>query len=156
MAKVNRECYTCGQKYYHCPTCPSETKKETFYNMFCSERCSKIFKLLTDETFKRVTTEQCKDGLIEFGVSLDTEKYKEGVKKHIERVLNCETSFVESVSPVEETITEEIVVEETAVEEIISEEEPTVEEEPVVVQEETVQEVSYSRKKKRKNSEVDL
>ena len=90
MAKANRICHTCLKEYYHCPTCPSTSKKEVFYNMFCSERCSKIFKTLTDETFKRLTVEQCKEKLNKLDVSLN-EKFKDGIKKHIERIMNTET-----------------------------------------------------------------
>ena len=89
MAKANRICYTDNKPYYYCPSCPSEEKKEAFYNMFCCERCSKIFKLLTDETFKHITTEQCKNELIALGV--DTEDvFKDGIQTHIQKVLNYE------------------------------------------------------------------
>ena len=83
MAKANRECYTCSSKYYYCPSCPSSDKKESYYNMFCSERCSKIFKTLTDQTFKHITIEECQNKLNELNVQL-TDSYKENIKKHIE------------------------------------------------------------------------
>ena len=59
-----------------------ETKKEIFYNMFHCERCSKIFKTLTDETFKHLTTAQCKEELLKLNVSAN-EEFKDGIKKHI-------------------------------------------------------------------------
>ena len=90
MAKANRICYTDNKPYYYCPSCPSEAKKEAFYNMFCCERCSKIFKLLTDETFKHITTEQCKNELIALGVSTD-EVFKNGIQMHVQKVLSYET-----------------------------------------------------------------
>jgi len=146
MAKTNRECYTCGQKYYHCPTCPSETKKETFYNMFCCERCSEIFKTLTDETFKRLTIAQCKEQLIKLNVSVD-ESLKNGIKTHIARVLSYEEPLVEAVEIVEEK--EEKTVPEVEITEEVSTTE-TIEEKPV-------KKMEYIPKKnrKKKNSEVD-
>ena len=86
MSKANRICYTDNTPYYYCPTCPSERKKESFYNMFCCERCSKIFMLLTDENFHRITTEQCKHELLKLNVTPE-ENFKEGIKLHIQRVL---------------------------------------------------------------------
>lgn len=89
MPKTNRECYCCSKKYFYCPSCPSDMKKESFYNMFCCERCSKIFKTLTDETFDHITISQCKEKLIEFGVKSD-EIFKDNIKKHIEKVMAYE------------------------------------------------------------------
>lgn len=85
MPKSNKICYTCGNGYYFCPSCPSKGKTESYYNMFCSERCSQIFKTLTDETFKHITTEECKEKLQKLNVS-KKETFKESVNKHIERV----------------------------------------------------------------------
>ena len=109
MAKMNKECYTCSTKYYYCPTCPSTAKKETYYNMFCSERCSKIFKLLSNETFKHITTSECKEQLLGLNVSID-ENFKESVKNHIQRVLN----YTEPRTDIE-IVEDEIVVESEAV-----------------------------------------
>ena len=118
MAKANRECYTCGQHYHYCPTCPSEKKKETFYNMFCCERCSKIFKTLTDETFKYITTAQCKEQLIKLNVSTN-EEFKDGIKKHIKRVFDYKEPIVETiVEPVAEPAVETVVSETDVVKEV--------------------------------------
>ena len=118
MAKSNRECYTCGKEYYYCPTCPSETKKETFYNMFHCERCSKIFKTLTDETFKHITTAQCKEQLIKLNVSTN-EEFKDGIKKHVKRVFDYKEPIVETVvDTVVEQVVENVVSETDVVKEV--------------------------------------
>ena len=139
MAKVNRKCYTCGKEYYYCPTCPSETKKETFYNMFHCERCSKIFKTLTDETFKHLTTAQCKEELLKLNVSAD-EEFKDGIKKHIKRVFDYKEPVVETVVPetkIVEEITEKVSVTES-------------------IKEEQKKKMNYVlRKEQKRNSEVD-
>lgn len=106
MAKrTNRTCYTCGKEYYFCPNCPSETRTEVFYHMFCCERCSKIFKSLTDETFKHITTKQCKEELVELGVSPDS-KFKECINRHIKEVFNHSDLVVEVVN---ESVVEPVV-----------------------------------------------
>lgn len=119
MAKTNRTCYTCNKDYYFCSQCPSETKKETFYNMFCCERCSKIFKTLTDETFKKITTAQCKEALLELNVSVK-ENFKSGIINHLTKVFNYKEPTVEAVEEAEEII----LLETDVVEEISIEEEP--------------------------------
>ena len=149
MAKTNRKCYTCGKEYYYCPTCPSEAKKETFYNMFHCERCSKIFKTLTDETFKHLTTAQCKEELLKLNVSAD-EDFKDGIKKHIKRVFDYKEPFVK---PIVEIVEEkkEIIPEIKPIEKV-TEEIPTIE----PIKEEPIKKMSYVPKKEHKrNSEVD-
>lgn len=101
MAKQNRICHTCGNGYYYCPSCPNDKRDPQVYVMWCGERCKKIFGLLSDETFNRITTEECKNELLKLGVTKD-DTFKDGVKAHAERVLN----FVELVT--EEVATAEI------------------------------------------------
>ena len=91
MAKANRICYTDNIPYYYCPSCPSQGKKEAFYKMFCCERCSKIFTLLTNETFKHITTEQCKEELLKLNVTKE-ENFKNSIQLHIQRVLDYNLS----------------------------------------------------------------
>ena len=147
MAKANRECYTCGQRYYYCPTCPSGEKKEVFYNMFCCERCSKIFKTLTNESLKYLTTAQCKEQLLELNVSTK-ETYKDSIKKHIEKVFSYNEPVAKSVEVVEEN--EEVGVSETKIIKEVSTTE-------TLVEEDTAKKTNYVPKKNRKvkNSEVD-
>lgn len=87
MPVPNRICYTCNTGYYHCPTCPSKGHNESYYNMFCCERCSKIFKILTEETFKRLTSVECKKELLNLNVTRN-EIFRENIKKHIDRILD--------------------------------------------------------------------
>ena len=86
MSKANRICYTDNTPYYYCPSCPTERKKESFYHMFCCERCYKIFTLLSNENFKHITTAQCKQELLKLNVTQE-ENFKDGIKLHIQRVL---------------------------------------------------------------------
>jgi hypothetical protein len=143
MTKSNRECYTCGQPYYYCPTCPSETRKETFYNMFHCERCSKIFKTLTDETFKHLTTAKCKEELLKLNVSAD-EEFKDGIKKHIKRVFDYKEPIVKPIVEIVEERKENVT--ETKAVEKITEEVPTVES----VKEEPIKKMHYVSRKEHK------
>ena len=108
MAKANRICYTDNTPYYYCPSCPSEKNKAPFYNMFCCERCSKIFTLLTNENFKHITTQQCKEELINLKVTKE-EKFKDSIQLHIQRVLDYDLP-VEVKEEIKEEVKEEDVV----------------------------------------------
>lgn len=154
MSKANRECYTCSSKYYYCPSCPSSTKKESYYNMFCSERCSKIFKTLTNETFKKITTEQCKEELLNLNIALN-ESFKDGVEKHIKKVMGHEESLIKTIEDikVEENLNEFDTVDDIS----INTEEDVVDE--IQTEENEIKKIKYASKKrsrKSKNSEVDF
>lgn len=152
MAKrANRTCYTCGKEYYFCPNCPSETRIEVFYHMFCCERCSKIFKSLTDETFKHITTKQCKDELVGLGVS-PNENFKECINRHVKEVFDYKEPEIIEIKP-------EIKLETEPEKELLTDTKTdTVIENDVVLKEES-EEIELSKPvrkaKKIKNSEVD-
>lgn len=154
MAKANRECYTCSSKYYYCPNCQSGIKKGSYYNMFCSERCSKIFKTLTNETFKHITTEQCKEELGSLNVKL-SESFKDSIKKHIEKVMRHGESLIEKI--------EDIKIEENSDEQNTAENELANVENSIIVdastEENEIKKIKYATKKRNKrlkNSEVDF
>lgn len=137
MPKPNRFCYTDNKAYYYCPSCPNGIK-DGFNSMFCCERCSDIFKALTDETFKRITIKECKKELEKLNVSLE-ENFKDGIRSHIERIF----SYVEDIKPVKSEIVENEITEN----EVVKEE--------VVDSEETIKIKHVSKKRTNKNSEVD-
>jgi hypothetical protein len=141
MAKANKSCYTCNKSYYYCSTCPGE-KKEVYNNMFCCERCSKIFKTLTDETFKRIDIAECKKQLMELNVSTE-ETLKDGIKKHVSRILDYKEPIVEIVK--EEFTSSNIdSAAETPIKKNIDEEVPT---KKIIY--------SHMKSKRQRNSEVD-
>lgn len=148
MSKNNRICYTCGQDYYFCNQCPSDKRKETFYNMFHCKRCADIFNLLRDESGKKITTAECKEQLLQLNVTVD-EKFKDGVNNHIAKVFSYSEPIVEVSKEADidtETVTDtkEIVVQEVEVTSEVSEENEA-------------KKMKYVPKKnrKRQNSEVD-
>lgn len=149
MSNSNRKCFSCGKEYYFCPTCPTKGKTESFYNMFCSERCSKIFKVLSDETFKHVTTEECKKELQKLNVKKD-EVFKENVKKHIDRVFVIEKEIKETGIKEEDPGVAAIVGLVS-----VANEEKDIENEKSVDDTEMVKMTVPRKTRKKKNSEVD-
>ena len=43
MARRQRTCYLCGDKYEYCPTCTQDKFKPTWMVEFHSENCKNIF-----------------------------------------------------------------------------------------------------------------
>lgn len=146
MAKQNRICHTCGKGYYYCPSCPNDKRDPQIYIMWCGDRCKQIFGLLSDETFKKITTAECKDELIKLGVTED-ENFKDGVMTHAKRVFSFTEPLIKEevvIAEVNEVSEIEDVAEVDKVEEVILEEPKTYDTTYVV-----------KNKKKKRNSEVD-
>ena len=90
MAKKNRTCYCCNEKYYYCPSCADEFRP-SWMVMFDTEDCKTIFQTCSSYNNGSVTKEEAKQifkdikfkdfDLYEKSVS-DTLKeiYKEDVK----------------------------------------------------------------------------
>ena len=47
MARRQRKCYLCGEKYQYCPTCSQDRSKPAWMNEFHSESCKDIFDICT-------------------------------------------------------------------------------------------------------------
>ena len=47
MARRNKICYLCGEKYRYCPTCSQDRMKPAWMSEFHSESCMKIFDICT-------------------------------------------------------------------------------------------------------------
>lgn len=107
MPKANRTCYCCGKEYYYCPSCPNDRRDPRIFVMWDSEKCKEIFNTLTNESFKEITTLECKKKLIELGVTKDT-VLRESVRKHVDQVM----SYKEKAEKAVERIIEEVVQDE--------------------------------------------
>lgn len=158
MPKANRTCKCCGKKYYYCPSCSDEKRSPQIYIMWDSELCKDIFRTLTDEGLKKITTAECKQKLIELGVNENT-VLLDSVRKHVDSVMSYEDVVVDEVVgiPIVDVVDDIIV--DTAVEEEIKEE--TVETDVQAVSEiESIKKVNKTRTRKsslkdKENSEVD-
>ena len=94
MAKPNRTCHSCSSKYYYCPSCQDDNRDPQIYVMWCSERCKNIFNILTDESLKKISISECKTELTKLGVT-SGDGFRDGVKTHINRVLNYNEPVIE-------------------------------------------------------------
>lgn len=102
-------CFCCGKEYSYCPNCPKDKDKDaSIYTMFDSERCKKIFGVLTAQSLGKKTNEECLAELRSLGVTSD-ENFKESIKKHIQLIFDSEIKPVEEVAvSVDESGKEEV------------------------------------------------
>lgn len=178
MPKANRTCYCCGREYYYCTSCPDDRRDPRIYVMWDSESCREIFNVLTSESTKKITTLECKEKLIELGVTKET-ALKENVRKHVDRVMSYEKEVVKIEEVVLDNVSEETIALEETMQvkeqnEVVFESEPKIEleskTEENIIEEVTVEPVvavektEYIKKTKRtkksslknkENSEVD-
>ena len=61
MAKKNRKCITCGEKYSYCPNC--NRKAPYWMTEFHAENCKNIFQICTEYNVGLKTKEQAQEAL---------------------------------------------------------------------------------------------
>lgn len=84
--KKNRKCICCGTAYAYCDSCPSDRHKESWYAIYCSENCRKIFKAANDFFFEKSTKEEAAEVILSCDLS-NLENFKPGVREDIEDIL---------------------------------------------------------------------
>ena len=164
MPKANRTCYCCGKEYYYCPSCPDDRRDPRIFVMWDSEKCREIFNILTNESTNKITTLECKNKLIELGVTKDT-VLRESVRKHVDRVMSYQEKTEEAVKKVIEEVVQDAILEIEIIEEnekLILEEEQLEENNiETVVIDAVYENIKKNRRTKRsslknkENSEVD-
>lgn len=92
------KCFCCGKEYSYCPNCPKDKDKDaSIYTMFDSERCKKIFGILTAQSLGKKTNEESLAELRSLNVTSD-ENFKEAIKNHIQLIFDSE------IKPIEEDV----------------------------------------------------
>lgn len=76
--KDNRTCFCCGNKYSYCPSCANDASKPSWYLMFCNEECKDVNTILSQLTYKKISTKDAKVLLKDIEVS----KYKNEINKN--------------------------------------------------------------------------
>ena len=61
MAKKNRECVTCGEKYSYCPNC--NRKEPAWMSEFHEENCKNIFQICTSFNVNIMSKHEAKAAL---------------------------------------------------------------------------------------------
>lgn len=63
MAKRDRKCYLCGEKYKYCPTCSQDRMKPAFMAEFHEENCKNIFEICTRFNMGTMSKTEAQDAL---------------------------------------------------------------------------------------------
>lgn len=101
------KCFCCGKEYSYCPNCSKDKDKDaSIYTMFDSERCKKIFRILTAQSLGKKTNEECLAELRSLNVTSD-ENFKETIKNHIQLIFrHAEEDVAVNVDEQEEEVEE--------------------------------------------------
>ena len=86
MAKRNRECYLCGEKYTYCPTCTQDKMKPSWMAEFHSENCKNIFDICTRFNMGLMSKSEAQDALLECDLT-NLKNFKSYVQRDIENIL---------------------------------------------------------------------
>lgn len=103
MAKKNRECLTCGEKYSYCPTC--NRNRPTWMSEFHTENCKNIFDICTRFNMEFMSKVEAQEALIECDLS-NQENFKSFVKRDIENIFKEEPKAKRGKKPEMEIIEE--------------------------------------------------
>ena len=83
MAKKNRKCATCGEKYSYCPTC--DRTEPAWMTSFHVENCKDIFQICTQYNVGLITKEQAKEALNACDLS-NKENFAECIQRDFENI----------------------------------------------------------------------
>lgn len=112
MAKKNRVCLTCNEKYSYCPNC--NRKDPAWMVEFHSENCKNIFDIATRFNMQLLTKEEAKAAMEQCDLT-NKEKFKSYVQQDLENI------FAVEESPVKKHTKKTPVVEAEPVHEVVEE-----------------------------------
>ncbi|HKM00718.1 MAG TPA: hypothetical protein VJ083_01550 [Sedimentibacter sp.] len=95
MAKLNRVCFTCGQKHSYCPSCYEDRNLETWRIMFDTENCKKIFNIINKHFYNHITTDEAISQLEICDLSC---KFNEDIQKEIDNILEQKKVEIKSIN----------------------------------------------------------
>lgn len=85
MAKRDRKCYLCGEKYKYCPTCSQDRSKPSWMNEFHNENCKNIFDICTRFNMGTMSKKEAQDALKNCDLS-GKENFKSYVQTDFENI----------------------------------------------------------------------
>ena len=83
----NATCIVCGKKYHLCIACErSKSSWKTWKSITDTENCYKIYQILTDYNFDKISKDEARSLLEELDLS-EIDSFKESVKKQIKDIM---------------------------------------------------------------------
>lgn len=89
MAKRDRKCYLCGEKYKYCPTCSDDRMKPAFMAEFHTENCKNIFEICTRFNMNLMSKSEAKTALEQCDLS-NKANFKTFVQRDLENIFKEE------------------------------------------------------------------
>ena len=108
MAKKNRECHTCGEKYSYCPNC--NRNEPSWMAEFHDENCKNIFQICTQYNVGLLTKEQAKESLNACDLS-NKENFTECIQRDFENIFAEDKLTILVDAEIKEMKNDEVVVE---------------------------------------------
>ena len=87
MARKNRECLTCGTKYFYCPNC--NRKEPSWMAEFHAENCKNIFQICTQYNVGLLTKEDAQQALKACDLS-NKDNFKSCIQRDFENIFATE------------------------------------------------------------------
>lgn len=143
--KNNRICVCCSTEYRYCNSCSEDKTKPSWYSIYCSENCKKLFHATSSYFAKTASIEEIKVRFDDCDLSYK-HKLKPKFIEAIDNVYNVETK-TEILNEVTDAVEETIIPSET--EELNPETEEIKENENAIIKE-----VKYGYKNKHKKKNV--
>ena len=117
MSKIKEEnstCIICGKKYHLCIACErSKTNWQQWKVIADTENCYKIYKVLNDYNFNKISKEEARSLLGELDLK-EVDSFKENVKKQIKDIMrNKKAHKITRAKEIEEIVKDEITSENT-------------------------------------------
>ena len=85
MARRQRKCYLCGEKYSYCPTCSQDRVKPAWMSEFHSESCMRIFDICTRYNMGLMSQVEAQEALATCDLS-NKENFKSYVQHDLENI----------------------------------------------------------------------
>lgn len=94
MARRQRSCYLCGEKYKYCPTCSNDRTKPSWMAEFHSENCKDIFDICTRFNMQLLTKDEAKAAIEKCDLS-NKLNFRPSVQNTLSNLLKVEEVILE-------------------------------------------------------------
>ena len=112
MAKLNRTCGICGKRYSYCGSCKVDSNKPTWMAVFCSDNCKKLYDVINDYRYKKLSKEKAFSKLNELNLS-DIDNLPKNFRDYFTEIMTVEEKAICLISTEKtEHISEEFVKDE--------------------------------------------
>lgn len=85
MARLNRTCVVCGEKYSYCPSCGHDLDKPKWMTTFCSDNCRDVYRACAGYYAEQLNKDEVKEILEQCDLS-KKEHFTDATQKVINKI----------------------------------------------------------------------